>query len=107
MHSQVRAELTNRSPLSLLLVGALATLAVIISGVPTAEAQTCAKFLKDIIEDVPLPDAAVDVVVSNCVINLSIDKPAVLEPVYGVQVRLLPDPECVQLVFSLGQAVAR
>jgi SAM-dependent methyltransferase len=35
------------------------------------------EFLKGDIEDVPLPDAAVDVVISNCVINLSVDKPAV------------------------------
>ncbi len=30
------------------------------------------------IEDIPLPDASVDVVISNCVLNLSADKPAVL-----------------------------
>jgi ubiquinone/menaquinone biosynthesis C-methylase UbiE len=36
------------------------------------------EFLKGTIEDVPLPDASVDVVISNCVINLSGDKPAVL-----------------------------
>jgi arsenite methyltransferase len=35
------------------------------------------EFLKGTIEEVPLPDASVDVVVSNCVINLSGDKPAV------------------------------
>jgi SAM-dependent methyltransferase len=35
-------------------------------------------FLKGVIEDVPLPAASVDVVISNCVINLSTDKPAVL-----------------------------
>ena len=35
------------------------------------------EFLKAYIEDVPLPDATVDVVISNCVINLSTDKPAV------------------------------
>jgi arsenite methyltransferase len=34
-------------------------------------------FLKGQIEDVPLPAASVDVVISNCVINLSTDKPAV------------------------------
>jgi SAM-dependent methyltransferase len=38
---------------------------------------TNAVFLEGYIEDVPLPDAAVDVVLSNCVINLSTDKPAV------------------------------
>jgi arsenite methyltransferase len=35
-------------------------------------------FLKGVIEEVPLPAASVDVVISNCVINLSTDKPAVL-----------------------------
>jgi arsenite methyltransferase len=35
-------------------------------------------FLKGLMEDVPLPDASVDVVISNCVINLSTDKAAVL-----------------------------
>jgi arsenite methyltransferase len=35
------------------------------------------EFLKGTIEDVPLPDDSVDVVISNCVINLSADKTAV------------------------------
>jgi len=35
-------------------------------------------FLKGVIEQVPLPAGSVDVVISNCVINLSVDKPAVL-----------------------------
>src|SRR5262249_20263664 len=35
-------------------------------------------FLRGMIEDVPLPAASVDVLISNCVINLSTDKPAVL-----------------------------
>jgi SAM-dependent methyltransferase len=35
------------------------------------------EFLKGTIEAVPLPDDSVDVVISNCVINLSADKPAV------------------------------
>jgi arsenite methyltransferase len=35
------------------------------------------EFLKGTIEDVPLADASVDVVISNCVINLSADKSAV------------------------------
>jgi ubiquinone/menaquinone biosynthesis C-methylase UbiE len=46
-----------------------------------------AEFLKGTIEDVPLPDGAVDVVISNCVINLSTDKPAVLCEMFRV---LLP-----------------
>ena len=37
------------------------------------------EFLKGYIEDVPLPDASVDVIISNCVINLSADKLAVFE----------------------------
>ncbi len=41
------------------------------AGVPNAE------FLRGTIEDVPLPDDSVDVIISNCVINLSGDKPAV------------------------------
>ena len=36
------------------------------------------ELLKGYIEDTPLPDASVDVVISNCVINLSGDKPAVI-----------------------------
>jgi SAM-dependent methyltransferase len=36
-----------------------------------------AEYLRGYIEDVPLPDASVDVVISNCVINLSADKPRV------------------------------
>jgi arsenite methyltransferase len=35
-------------------------------------------FLKGVIEEIPLPSQSVDVVISNCVINLSTDKPAVL-----------------------------
>ena len=36
------------------------------------------EFLQGYIEDIPLPDASVDVVISNCVINLSADKRRVL-----------------------------
>jgi arsenite methyltransferase len=36
------------------------------------------EFLKGYLEDIPLPDESVDVVISNCVINLSGDKPQVL-----------------------------
>jgi len=39
---------------------------------------TNVEFHKGYIEDIPLPDASVDVVISNCVINLSGDKGAVL-----------------------------
>jgi SAM-dependent methyltransferase len=37
-----------------------------------------AEFLKGYLEELPLPDGSVDVVISNCVINLSGDKPTVL-----------------------------
>ncbi len=43
-----------------------------------------ARFLQGTIEDVPLPDASVDVVISNCVINLSVDKDAVLREAFRV-----------------------
>jgi SAM-dependent methyltransferase len=43
----------------------------------TAEARNV-HFLKGLIEAIPLPTESVDVVISNCVINLSTDKPAVL-----------------------------
>jgi SAM-dependent methyltransferase len=43
-----------------------------------------ATFLKGTIDAIPLPDAAVDVVISNCVINLAEDKPAVLREAYRV-----------------------
>jgi arsenite methyltransferase len=42
------------------------------------------RFLKGHIEQVPLPDASVDVVISNCVINLSGDKPSVLREAFRV-----------------------
>jgi len=45
---------------------------------------TNARFLKGTIEDIPLPDASVDVVISNCVINLSTDKDAVLAEAFRV-----------------------
>lgn len=45
---------------------------------------TNVKFLKGTIEQVPLPAAAIDVVISNCVINLSTDKPAVLAEMFRV-----------------------
>jgi ubiquinone/menaquinone biosynthesis C-methylase UbiE len=35
------------------------------------------EFVQGTIEDVPLPDGSIDVIISNCVINLSGDKPAV------------------------------
>jgi arsenite methyltransferase len=47
-----------------------------------------ATFLKGTIESVPLPDASVDVVISNCVINLAADKGAVLREAFRV---LRPD----------------
>lgn len=45
---------------------------------------TNVEFLKGYIESIPLPDNSVDVVISNCVINLSTDKPAVFEEIHRV-----------------------
>jgi SAM-dependent methyltransferase len=42
------------------------------------------EFLKGEIEAVPLPDSTVDVIISNCVINLSTDKPAVFAETFRV-----------------------
>src|SRR5258707_13499447 len=42
------------------------------------------EFLKGEIEDIPLPDSSVDVIISNCVINLSADKDRVLRQAFRV-----------------------
>ena len=42
------------------------------------------EFLKGEIEQIPLPDASVDVIISNCVINLSADKETVLREAFRV-----------------------
>ncbi|WP_448059508.1 arsenite methyltransferase [Cellulomonas hominis] len=47
---------------------------------------TNVEFRKGAIEDLPLEDAVVDVVISNCVVNLSTDKPAVLAEAFRVLV---------------------
>src|SRR5438034_699816 len=45
---------------------------------------TNVEFLRGHIEDIPLPVGSVDVVISNCVINLSTDKPAVFASTFRV-----------------------
>jgi len=45
---------------------------------------TNVEFLKGTIEAIPLPDDSVDVIISNCVINLSTDKDAVLREAFRV-----------------------
>lgn len=45
---------------------------------------TNVEFLKGTIEAIPLPADTVDVVISNCVINLSVDKPAVFTETFRV-----------------------
>ena len=45
---------------------------------------TNVEFLKGEIENIPLPDASVDVIISNCVINLSADKDRVLREAFRV-----------------------
>jgi arsenite methyltransferase len=47
-------------------------------------AVTNATFLKGTIENIPLPDRSVDVVISNCVINLAEDKGAVIAEAFRV-----------------------
>lgn len=49
-----------------------------------ASGLTNVEFLKGEIEHIPLPDNSVDVIVSNCVINLSADKDQVLREAYRV-----------------------
>jgi SAM-dependent methyltransferase len=51
----------------------------------TKAGTTNVEFVKGTIEAVPLPEDSIDVIISNCVINLSVDKPAVL----GEMFRLL------------------
>lgn len=45
---------------------------------------TNVEFVKGYIEDIPLPDRTIDVVISNCVINLAADKPAVFAEIFRV-----------------------
>ena len=45
---------------------------------------TNVEFLKGEIEDIPLPDNSVDVIISNCVINLSADKDRVIAEAFRV-----------------------
>jgi arsenite methyltransferase len=49
-----------------------------------AAGVTNVKFLKGTIEHIPLPDCSVDVIISNCVINLSADKDRVLSEAFRV-----------------------
>ena len=50
----------------------------------TEAGATNVEFLEGHIEAIPLPDASVDVIISNCVINLSPDKPTVFAEMYRV-----------------------
>jgi len=50
----------------------------------TQAGATNVEFLMGHIEQIPLPAATVDVVISNCVINLSVDKPAVFAETFRV-----------------------
>jgi SAM-dependent methyltransferase len=50
----------------------------------TKAGATNVEFVKGQIEDIPLPDSSIDVVISNCVINLSTDKAAVIGEMFRV-----------------------
>ena len=45
---------------------------------------TNVEFLKGTLEEIPLPDDSVDVIISNCVINLAADKDRVLREAFRV-----------------------
>jgi arsenite methyltransferase len=47
-------------------------------------AATNVEFIKGRIEEIPLPAASIDVIISNCVINLSADKAAVIREMFRV-----------------------
>jgi arsenite methyltransferase len=49
-----------------------------------AAGATNVEFLKGRMEAIPLPDASIDVVISNCVVNLSPNKPAVFTEIHRV-----------------------
>jgi len=49
-----------------------------------AAGATNVEFVKGHMEAIPLPDASIDVVISNCVVNLSPDKPGVFGEIYRV-----------------------
>lgn len=49
-----------------------------------AGGYTNVEFYQSMIDDIPLPDASVDCVISNCVLNLAPDKPAVFREIFRI-----------------------
>ena len=68
-----------------------------------AGGYTNVEFYQSTIDQIPLPDASVDCVISNCVINLAPDKPAVFREI----ARVLKPGGRVASATSLSSTTAR
>ena len=75
---------------------------------PRRASYTNVEFYQSTIDEIPLPDASVDCVISNCVINLAPDKPAIFREIARV---LKPGGRValsdIALKYELPEAVAQ